>query len=63
VPSPSTVTDTAQVTRVPTGGVQTGGGSTAGRPHTLRSVLAVGLLLAAGMNVALLRRRGHRRVL
>ncbi|MDX6266135.1 MAG: hypothetical protein QOD70_875 [Frankiales bacterium] len=62
-PSPSTVTDTAQITHVPAGGVQTGGGSTAGRPHTLRSVLAVGLLLVAGMNVALLRRRGHRRVL
>jgi hypothetical protein len=63
VPSPPTVTDTPQITRVPTGGAQTGGGSTAGEPHTLRSVVAVGLLLAAGMNVALLRRRGHRRVL
>jgi hypothetical protein len=44
------------VTRIPTGGVQTGGGATAGLEH--RGLLAVGvLLLMAAARVAFLRRR------
>jgi hypothetical protein len=52
-PAPGT---TSQVTRIPTGGVQAGGGSTAGLAHPV-VVELVGVLLLAGALTTLRRRR------
>lgn len=56
--TPTSLSRTAppQVSRVPSGGVQTGGGSTAGLNHLGLLALGGGLLLAAGVS-ALLRRQ------
>jgi len=53
---PTTVGATPQVAIVPTGGVQTGGGSTAGLQHVLLLTISLGLLLAAGFSGLLSRR-------
>jgi hypothetical protein len=58
VATPTTVRSTAttaQVTRIPVGGVQTGGGSTSGIEHRGLLALAAGLLAAAGVAWALRR--------